>query len=221
MLTASWDATVKVWGVRIMEGEKIHIEKDPVVEFFDADTSIDSLDAIAILDLGIAVAAGGTDGSLIVWLWRFDGSKEVIFREESAKRGVSCSALKWSHWPNGDYVLFAGYRNCSLNSYIYKKTGMIATSKLNVGSPVQCLDVVAHTTDIFVGCRDGEVRLVSVEDGVRFEKDPWLFGPGNCEGSSTSAVTSISVSCVNGRSPKYTVALGMEDGKTCLFSIRK
>uniref|UniRef100_A0A7S3V655 BEACH domain-containing protein n=1 Tax=Chaetoceros debilis TaxID=122233 RepID=A0A7S3V655_9STRA len=139
MLTASWDATVKVWGVRIMKGEKIHIEKDPVVEFFDADTSIDSLDAISILDLGIAVAAGGTDGSLIVWLWRFDGSKEVIFREESTKRGESCSALKWLHWPNGDYVLFAGFRNCSLNSYIYKKTGMIATSKLNLGSPVSFL----------------------------------------------------------------------------------
>lgn len=75
MLTASWDATVKVWGVRIMEEENIHIEKDPIVEFFDADTSIDSLDAIGILDLGIAIAAGSTDGSLIVWLWRIDGSK--------------------------------------------------------------------------------------------------------------------------------------------------
>jgi len=56
---------------------------------------------------------------------------------------------------------------------------------------------------------------------VRFEKDPWLFGPGNCDGSLTLAITSISVSCINGTSPQYTVALGMEDGKTCLFSIRK
>ena len=63
----------------------------------------------------------------------------MIFREESTKRGESCSALKWLHWPNGAYVLFAGFRNCSLNSYIYKKTGMIATSKLNVGSPVSFL----------------------------------------------------------------------------------
>ena len=75
MISSSLDATVKLWNVFISDGESVKISKEPFDELYDADSSVDCVDALNIPGVGLAVAAGGTDGSLVVWLWTMDGGK--------------------------------------------------------------------------------------------------------------------------------------------------
>lgn len=75
MVSSSWDSSVKLWHVNIEEGEKVKISKDPFVELYDAEASLNCVDAMSIPGVGIVIAAGGTDGSLIVWLWTNEGGK--------------------------------------------------------------------------------------------------------------------------------------------------
>ena len=75
MVSGSWDATVKLFSVTVLEGETVKIGREPFAEFYDSESSVDCVDAIYIPNLGIAIAAGGTDGSLTVWLWSTEGGK--------------------------------------------------------------------------------------------------------------------------------------------------
>lgn len=69
MISGSWDATVKLWNVSIRKGEVVTIDKDPILEMFDTESSISSVAGIYGLDGQINIAAGCTDGGLIVWCW--------------------------------------------------------------------------------------------------------------------------------------------------------
>lgn len=75
LVSSSWDSSVKLWHVTIDEGEKVKISKDPFAELYDAESSVNCVDAMSLPDVGLVIAAGGTDGSLIVWLWTNDGGK--------------------------------------------------------------------------------------------------------------------------------------------------
>ena len=75
LVSSSWDNSVKLWSVTINEGEVVKMGKDPLAEFYDAESSVNCVDALNIPDVGLVIAGGGTDGSLIVWLWTNGGGK--------------------------------------------------------------------------------------------------------------------------------------------------
>jgi WD40 repeat protein len=76
MVSGSWDATVKVWSVRVESGEAVSINREPLAELFDADSSVGCISATPI-NGGIAICAGCADGSFVVWICHDDGSKCV------------------------------------------------------------------------------------------------------------------------------------------------
>ncbi len=189
--------------------------------------------------------------------------KRVIFKEEARRGRESCSTLKWSsssNWSsnhgNGEYVLFAGYYNGRISSYALtlkqQQDGntcqVYPISKLNIGSSVQCLVIVPTRRDIFVGCADGGLRLVTVGGDARFDNEPVIFQPYREISSSTTtgsssaismgpgsgvvtggsdnhtespALTSISAIPGSGNVMKYSLAIGWEDGTVSMFRIQR
>lgn len=79
MVSGSWDATVKVWSVRVESGETVSINREPLAELFDADSSVGCISATPI-NGGIAICAGCADGSFVVWLCHDDGSTFLFLR---------------------------------------------------------------------------------------------------------------------------------------------
>jgi WD40 repeat protein len=78
MVSGSWDATVKVWSVTVDSGETVSINREPLAELFDADSSVVCLSATTV-NGGVAISAGCADGSFVVWLCHDDGSKLCNF----------------------------------------------------------------------------------------------------------------------------------------------
>ena len=68
MVSGSWDATVKLWSVVIDGGETVSINRDPVEEFYDADSTIICVALVEVEDNCVAVCTGCSDGSFIVWI---------------------------------------------------------------------------------------------------------------------------------------------------------
>ncbi len=190
--------------------------------------------------------------------------KRVIFKEEARRGRESCSTLKWSsssNWSsnngNGEYILFAGYYNGRISSYALKNMKqkddddckVYPISKLNIGSSVQCLVIVPTSRDIFVGCADGGLRLVTVGVDARFDHEPVIFHPfhevsraldpwlgagsgsgvgvgvgiGGSDSNESPALTSISAIHVpgSGNVMKYSLAIGWEDGTVSLCQIQR
>jgi hypothetical protein len=82
MISGSWDATVKLWNVSITKGENVDINKEPLVELFDAESSVSDVSGILGNSLEnnekrLLIAAGSTDGSVTVWLWDGQGKKRM------------------------------------------------------------------------------------------------------------------------------------------------
>ena len=75
MVSGSWDATVKLWLVSLTEGETVTIDRDPLTEFYDCDSSIISTAVTHIDDYGIAIAAGCSDGTVFVWTCNRNGGE--------------------------------------------------------------------------------------------------------------------------------------------------
>lgn len=67
MVSGSWDATVKVWSVSVATGETVSINREPLAELFDAESSIVCLTAILVTNGGLLVAAGCADGGFVAW----------------------------------------------------------------------------------------------------------------------------------------------------------
>ena len=78
MISGSWDATVKVWSVTVANGETVSINREPLAELFDADSSIVCVStATDSSGRGIVIAAGCADGSFCVWNLHGDGGKSL------------------------------------------------------------------------------------------------------------------------------------------------
>lgn len=92
MVSGSWDATVKVWSVRVESGEAVSINREPLAELFDADSSVGCLSATPI-NGGVAICAGCADGSFVVWLCHDDGSKCAVLSAVVATRLLDVSHL--------------------------------------------------------------------------------------------------------------------------------
>jgi hypothetical protein len=87
MVSGSWDATVKVWSVSVATGETVSINREPLAELFDADSSIVCLTAIPVPNGGLLVAAGCADGGFVAWNCHNNGGKIGGCRNGYAKRG--------------------------------------------------------------------------------------------------------------------------------------
>ena len=117
MVSGSWDATIKVWSVIVANGETVSIDKEPLAELFDADSSIVSVSAIACPDEGgIIVGAGSADGSFCVWNLHSNGVQVVIHKEPSRRGSGPCSVVKWSS-ERGQLSLFTGFATGKVASY--------------------------------------------------------------------------------------------------------
>lgn len=75
MITGSWDATLKCWSVVLAADETVSINREPLVELFDADASIVCISSVDLYGSGVAICAGCADGSFVIWLFRLDGGK--------------------------------------------------------------------------------------------------------------------------------------------------
>jgi hypothetical protein len=75
MISGSWDATVKVWTVAVANGETVSINREPLAEFFDADSSIVCVSSAAVPGGGMVIGAGCADGSFCVWNLHSDGGE--------------------------------------------------------------------------------------------------------------------------------------------------
>lgn len=161
MVSGSWDATVKVWSVRVESGEAVSINREPLAELFDADSSVGCLSATPI-DGGIAISAGCADGSFVVWLCHDDGSKfatascysqefvvshivflyspwhtaKVMIHKEQARRGSGpCSAVKWIRERSQLYLLTA-FSTGKIASFALSNGAMRKISAVSIGVAV-------------------------------------------------------------------------------------
>lgn len=214
MVTGSYDATVKVWAVTVAAGETVAIDRNPIAELFDADASIASVAATEIYGSGIAIAAGCSDGSLIVWECTKNGGKKVLFKEE-ARRGGSCAALKWAP---GNF-LFASFGS-RVASYLLSNGILRPVSKISAGSPVHCLDLIEE--NLFAGCADGGLRMIPIGEGAHFNTSPQPWRGIN--GEQSPALTSISGSKMQrselgGR--RYLIVTGSVDGNMAVFELEE
>jgi WD40 repeat protein len=61
LVSGSWDATVKLWPVRLSDAT-VHLP--PVIELYDHEAPIS---CVAIDDDATLVAAGAEDGTVVIW----------------------------------------------------------------------------------------------------------------------------------------------------------
>ena len=214
MVTGSYDATVKVWAVTVAAGETVAIDRNPIAELFDADASIASVAVTEIYGSGVAIAAGCSDGSLIVWECTKNGGKKVLHKEE-ARRGGSCAAVKWAP---GNY-LFASFGN-RVASYLLSNGTLRPISKISAESPVHCLTIIEE--NLFAGCADGGLRMIPIGEGAHFNTSPQPWRGVN--GEKSPALTSISGSTIQRSESgqrRYLIATGSVDGSMAVFELEE
>jgi hypothetical protein len=214
MVTGSYDATVKVWAVTVAAGETVAIDRNPIAELFDADASIASVTVTEIYGSGVAIAAGCSDGSLIVWVCTKNGGKKVLHKEE-ARRGGSCAAVKWAP---GNY-LFASFGN-RVASYLLSNGTLRPVSKISAESPVHCLTLIEE--NLFAGCADGGLRMITIGEGAHFNTSPQSWKGVN--GEKSPALTSISGSKIQRSESghrRYLIATGSVDGNMAVSELEE
>jgi factor associated with neutral sphingomyelinase activation len=221
MVSGSWDATIKVWSVVVSNGETVSIDREPLAELFDADSSIVCVSAAAIPDGQgeIVVAAGSADGSFCIWHLHSDGD-QIIIHKEAARRGSGpCSVIQWSS-EGGRLTLYTGFATGKVASYILNGGSFCKASAASVGVAVQTLKYLEGI--LIIGCSDGGLRLIPIRDGSYFTSDLSLWpcinnknGPG---------LTSLDLSFVgmsNDGSGKCFCCTGAEDGSIAIFELKR
>jgi hypothetical protein len=214
MVTGSYDATVKVWAVTVAAGETVAIDRNPIAELFDADASIASVAITEIYGSGVAIAAGCSDGSLIIWECTKNGDKRVLFKEE-ARRGGSCAAVQWAP---GNY-LFAAFGS-RVASYLLSNGIMRSVSRISAGSPVHCLTLIEE--NLVAGCADGGLRMIPLGEGAHFNTSPQPWRGIN--GEKSPALTSITGSKIQSSESgdrRYLIATGSVDGNMAVFELEE
>ena len=221
MVTGSWDATVKVWSVTVANGETVSINREPLAELFDADSSIVSVSATTIPDTGsILIAAGCADGSFCVWILHNDGVKVVVHKEKARRGSGPCSVLQWSTDLNGKVTLFAGFATGKVASFSHFAGGMKKASAASVGFAVQALCYSEGV--LLIGCADGGLRLIPIRDGADFIADLSLWPA--VHNQSSPGITSVGISFMGNASDgsgRCVCCTGAEDGSVALFELKR
>lgn len=244
-MSGSWDATVKVWSVGVgVEGETVSVNREALVELYDAESSIVSVDAMEwgfVGDKmeGVVIVAGCADGSFVVW-WCADGvgamemrgggGVEVLHKEMAMGRGVKggpCGVVKWDKRRRGteeELVLFAGFGGGRIVSYVVEQDkGLRSISKLHLGSPIKCFTITQNTA--LVGCADGGLRAVTIHQNNisqhhHFDNAPRLWKAvhgGSCPGISCIGVARG----VNQKKEEVLIiATGAEDGTVVISELK-
>jgi hypothetical protein len=220
MISGSWDATIKVWSVIVANGETVSIDKEPLAELFDADSSIVSVSAIACPDEGgIVVGAGCADGSFCVWNLHSNGVQVVIHKEQSRRGSGPCSVVKWSS-EKGRLSLFTGFATGKVASYSLVDGTMRKASVASVGVSVQSL--VYAEGILLVGCSDGGLRLIPIRDCTYFTPDLSLWPSVN--NKTSPGLTSVNLSIIRmkkGDGGTCVCCTGGEDGSIAIFEIQR
>ncbi|KAL3910124.1 MAG: hypothetical protein SGARI_002273 [Bacillariaceae sp.] len=184
MVSGSWDATIKVWSVVVSNGETVSIDREPLAELFDADSSIVCVSAAAIPDGrgDIVVAAGSADGSFFIWHLHSDGDQIVVHKENARRGSGPCSVMQWSS-EGGQLTLYAGFASGKVASYLLEEGSIRKASAASVGVAVQSLKYSEGI--LLIGCSDGGLRLIPIRNGSYFTSDLSLWpcvnsksGPG-------------------------------------------
>lgn len=213
MVSGSWDATVKVWSVAVSAGETVSINREPLAELFDADSTIVCLSATYVPGTGVGICTGCSDGSFVVWLIHDDGTKVVIHKEPARRGAGPCAAVKWTK-EQGETFLFAGFSNGRLSSFLLAGGNLIKVSAVSVGVSVTCLEYAQDT--LLVGCADGGLRLLPIRDGASFDGKPTLWNAVN--GPSNPGLVCCSIGFHDGR---FLCSTGGEDGSVALFELKR
>lgn len=220
MVSGSWDATVKVWSVVVANGETVSIDREPLAELFDADSSIVCVSAAAIPDGdGIVVGAGSADGSFCVWNLHSDGVQVVIHKEPARRGSGPCSVVKWSS-DGGRLSLFTGFATGKVASYTLAEGAMRKASVASVGVAVQSM--VYSEGILLVGCADGGLRLIPIRDGAHFTADLSLWPSVN--NKTSPGVTSVNLSIMGmtrDGSGRCICCTGAEDGSIAIFELKR
>jgi WD40 repeat protein len=211
MVSGSWDATVKVWSVAVSAGETVSINREPLAELFDADSTIVCLSATYVPGTGVGICTGCSDGSFVVWLIHDDGTKVVIHKEPSRRGAGPCAAVKWTK-DQGETFLFAGFSNGRLSSFLLAGGNLIKVSAVSVGVSVTCLEYAQDT--LLVGCADGGLRLLPIRDGASFDGKPTLWNAVN--GLTSPGLVCCSIGFHDGR---FLCSTGAEDGSVATFEL--
>jgi factor associated with neutral sphingomyelinase activation len=215
MASGSWDATVKVWSVTVAAGETVSINREPLAELFDADSSIVCISTKTIPGGGIVIAAGCTDGSFVVWNVHTDGVQVVIHSEPARRGSGPCSVVKWIS-EGGRLHLFAGFATGKVASYALAEGALDRESAVSVG--VAVLSLVYSEGILLVGCSDGGLRLIPVRDGGHFDSKPTLWNAVNNKSSPGISTISIAYEMIQNRCICCT---GGEDGSVALFELKR
>jgi factor associated with neutral sphingomyelinase activation len=220
MVSGSWDATVKVWSVMVANGETVSIDREPLAELFDADSSIVCVSAAAIPDgEGIVVGAGSADGSFCVWNLHSDGVQVVIHKEQARRGSGPCSVVKWSS-EGGRLSMFTGFATGKVASYALIDGAMRKASVASVGVAVQSM--VYSEGILLVGCADGGLRLIPIRDGAYFTSDLSLWPSVNNKASP--GVTSVNLSIMGTTRDgleRCMCCTGAEDGSIAIFELKR
>lgn len=221
MVSGSWDATVKVWSVTVASGETVSIDREPLAELFDADSSVVCVAATTVPDTGsIVIAAGCADGSFCVWNLHSDGVKVVIHKEPARRGAGPCSVVQWSTSSGGALHLFTGFATGKVASYNLEREGIKRASAASVGVAVQCL--ICSEGVLLIGCADGGLRLIPIRDGAYFTSDLSLWPAVNSK--SSPGLTSIGVSILGNATSglaRCICCTGAEDGSVAIFELKR
>lgn len=215
MVSASWDATVKVWSTSVAAGETVAINREPLAELFDASASIVSVSALSIPSAGIMIAAGCQDGSFCVWNVHNDGV-QVQIHDEPAKRGSGpCAVVKWVLVEETNTVhLYTAHSTGKLVSYTLLSDDTIRReSAVSVGVAVSAL--AYYRGNMLLGCADGGLRLVPLKHSTMFDGKPTLWKAIHNK-STAPGISSISI--VEERNMTL-CATGAEDGSVLVFEL--
>lgn len=220
MVSGSWDATVKVWSVTVAHGETVSIDREPLAELFDADSSIVCVSAANVPnDGGVVIGAGCADGSFCVWNLHGEGDKVVIHKEQARRGSGPCSVVKWS-LGGGKLHLFTGFATGKVASFTLSNDSMRKVSAASVGVAIQCLAYAENI--LLVGCADGGLRLIPTRGGSQFTADLSLWPAVN--NKSSPGISSVGLSIVGNSADgtgKCICCTGAEDGSVALFELKR
>ncbi len=125
--------------------------------------------------------------------------------------------MKWSN--TNDIVLFAAYGDGKVASFLLKQDGLHPVEKINLLSPVLCLNV-SPPGEVFAGCGDGSLKQMSISTAGHF-KDNTARTWDAVAGEDSSSITALSVVNSGTQNERYTVCAGADDGTVSLFHLEK